>query len=140
MSDEITERIRSSRSALRRIKKVVTSCTQLDLTHKVRYSEAYAGSKFLFAAGTWDPKPRYLQMKALTGYMSIDKTPLNRGTTNCSEVHASTADRLVKVQRLSLHAIMTVARRRLLPRILSGAPPLVRLLLDYTWDRGWAKL
>eukprot|EP00959_Pyramimonas_sp_CCMP1952_P223158 4665216-Pyramimonas_sp.AAC.1 len=34
MSDEITERIRSSRSALRSIKKVVATCTQLDMTHK----------------------------------------------------------------------------------------------------------
>eukprot|EP00959_Pyramimonas_sp_CCMP1952_P222791 4657607-Pyramimonas_sp.AAC.1 len=124
MSDEITGRIRSSRSALRPMKKVVASCAQLDLTHKVSYSEAYAGSKFLFAAGTWDPLPRYLQKRALTGYMSLYRTPLNLGATNCSEAHASAADILVKVQRLPLHVVMTVARLRLLPRIFCGAPPL----------------
>eukprot|EP00959_Pyramimonas_sp_CCMP1952_P009093 189441-Pyramimonas_sp.AAC.1 len=102
MGDEITERIRSARTALRPTKKVAASCSELALQHKVRYSEAYAGSKFLFAASTWDPLPKYLMNRAVTGYMSIYRTPLNLGVTSSSGVQASMTDALQKIQRLPL--------------------------------------
>eukprot|EP00959_Pyramimonas_sp_CCMP1952_P459878 9478956-Pyramimonas_sp.AAC.1 len=110
------------------------------MTHKVRYSEAYAGSKFLFAVGTWDHLPRYLYRRALTGYISICRTPLNLGALNCRGGRESLVDVLVSVKKLPLHIVLIVARPRLLPIILVGAPPLVRLLLDFMWDKGWARL
>eukprot|EP00959_Pyramimonas_sp_CCMP1952_P149996 3138621-Pyramimonas_sp.AAC.1 len=76
--------------------------------------------------------------RAVTGYMSISRTPLNLGVANPSELQASMTDALHQVQRLPLAVVLSVARLRRLPRILHGRSPMLRLLLDFQWNSGWA--
>lgn len=47
---------------------------------------------------------------------------------------------LRQVDRLPLTVVVTVARLRLLPRILHGGSPMLRMLLDFQWNRGWTAL
>eukprot|EP00959_Pyramimonas_sp_CCMP1952_P028723 602523-Pyramimonas_sp.AAC.1 len=72
--------------------------------------------------------------------MAVYRAALNLSGTNNANDHALSAQVFFDTQRFPQAIVMTIARLRYLARMLTHAPPLIRVLVDITWDdpRGWA--
>eukprot|EP00959_Pyramimonas_sp_CCMP1952_P231713 4843022-Pyramimonas_sp.AAC.1 len=79
--------------------------------------------------------------KLATIHASIYRTALNRPRINNEQEHMMTAQVLLDTEMLPLRIIQTVARPRYLRRMIHFAPPLIRVMVDLTWEapKGWAQ-
>ena len=150
MDAEVAARAACARTALAPLRKAALRLEGLSMKHKLLLTDACATSILFFHCGAWPPLSGTQRARMEATYAQLLAAATGLGKRSARE-HSSHSEIWIRAHRFDADTFIRIARLRMLHRIVSSGPAVVRRMVDFmlplrgTWgntvadDIAWAQ-